>query len=58
MFEMPVVCAVEHVEVPVEIHNHSAALMAAHLSALQQVQFAHAHRMVSCVLLFLAVWWV
>lgn len=34
---------VEHVEVPVEIHDPTAAMMAAHLSAMAQVQFAHAH---------------
>ena len=30
--------AVEHVEVPVEIHD---PIMAAHLSAMAQVQYAH-----------------
>ncbi|KAK7499798.1 hypothetical protein BaRGS_00008889, partial [Batillaria attramentaria] len=34
---------VEHVEVPVEIHDPTAAMMAAHLSALAQVQYAQAH---------------
>jgi hypothetical protein len=41
--------AVEHVEVPVEIHD---PIMAAHLSAMAQVQYAHAQAMVSWDIFF------
>ena len=40
--------AVEHVEVPVEIHD---PIMAAHLSAMAQVQYAHSQAVVSQVFL-------
>ena len=41
-----VLFAVEHVEVPVEIHN---PIMAAHLSAMAQVQYAHSQTLVRCL---------
>lgn len=40
-------CSVERVEVPVEIHNPSAAMMAGHLPVRSQVQYGDAHALVS-----------